>query len=186
MRKVIFAINVTIDGFADHEVMIADKELHDFFTELLGTFDILLFGRKTYELMESYWPNARKDPAATESMKAFADKINSLPKMVFSKTLKEVTWEPVILMRSKIEDEILKLKNQPGKNISINGLSIAAHLTALGLIDEYWFLIHPVIAGKGKPLFETLESKTNLTLIETKNFQSGVVAMHYTHKTETS
>jgi dihydrofolate reductase len=185
MGKIVFAINITIDGFADHEVMIADEELHDFFTDLLGTSDMLLFGRKTYDLMESYWPNARKDPDATESMKAFADRINNLPKMVFSKTLKEVKWDHTILMRSNIEDEILKLKKQPGKNISIDGLSIASHLTGLGLIDEYWFLIHPVILGKGKPLFESLKTKTNLTLIETKRFQSGVVVMHYKHERET-
>lgn len=86
MKKLIFAINVTIDGFADHTAVIADDELHDFYTNLLNDADTLLFGRKTYQLMESYWPQAQNDPQATKSMIEIANKINSLPKIVFSKT----------------------------------------------------------------------------------------------------
>ncbi len=93
MRKVIFAINITINGFADHTVGIADADLHNFFSDLLNEADVILFGRKTYQLMESYWPIAYDDPQSTESEKRFADTINPIKKIVFSNTLKKVDWE---------------------------------------------------------------------------------------------
>ncbi len=178
-RKIIFAINVTIDGFADHTAVIADDELHDFYTDLLNTVDIVLFGRKTYQLLESFWPIAYEDPGSTKSMLKFADKINSMPKIVFSNTLNEVHWNNTSLVKGNMVEEILKLKNQPGNNLSIGGLSIASHLTKLGLIDEYFFLVQPIILGTGTPLFGNLSDRVDLKLIDTKIFYSGVVAKHY-------
>ena len=149
-RKLIWAINVTIDGFADHTAVIADDELHDFHTDLLGNVDIVLFGRKTYQLMESYWPVAPEDPAATKSMIKFANTINSIPKIVFSKTLQKVAWNNTRLIKEKITEEV-----------------------------EYWFLVQPIILGTGKHLVEGIQDQHNLKLADTKVFNSGVVALHY-------
>lgn len=114
MKKLIFAINITIDGFADHTAVIADDEPHDFYTNLLNDADTLLFGRKTYQLMESYWPQAQNDPQATKSMIEFANKINSLPKIVFSKTLHTAEWSNTKIVEENIVEEVQKLKNQYG------------------------------------------------------------------------
>ena len=179
MRKLLAAINVSLDGYADHEIGIVDDELHDFFTDLLDTVDIILFGRVTYELMESYWPMAPNDPEATGSMIKFAHRINSMPKIVFSKTLEKVEWNNSKLIRNDIIKEVKKLKQQPGKNLSIGGISVIQELTNEGLIDDYWILVHPLIIGKGRLLFEGINQSIKLKLINIKNFNSGVVVLHY-------
>jgi dihydrofolate reductase len=186
MRKLIFAINVTIDGFADHTAVIADDELHDFYTSLLNDVDTLLFGRKTYQLMESYWPKASEDPQATKSTIEFANKINSLHKIVFSRTLDKANWNNTRLIKENIVEEVKKIKNQSGKNTSIGGLSTASIFLKEGLIDEYWFLVQPIVLGNGRRLFsqrdgspESLNDRINLKLVEVKKFKSGVVALHY-------
>jgi dihydrofolate reductase len=179
MRKIIFAINITVDGFADHTAVIADDELHDFYSELLDSIDIVLFGRKTYQLMESFWPVADKDPGSTRSMIEYAHKINAKPKIVFSKTLDKVTWNNTRLVKENMIDEVLKLKNKPGKNLSAGSLSIASALAKQGLIDEYWFLIQPIILGKGKHLLSGLKDRIDLVQVDTRTFKSGVVVLHY-------
>ena len=197
-RKLIFAINMTIDGCFDHTAMIADDELHDFYTSLLNNVDAVLFGRKTYQLMESFWPIAYEDSLATKSILAFADKINNIPKIVFSKTLDKVNWNNTTLITGNIVEEVLKLKQQEASEngteeedlkyrpgISIGSLSIASIFMKLNLIDEYWFVVHPVILGKGKRLFEGIpdpfdgNGRLNLKLISTETFKSGVVVLHY-------
>ena len=162
MRKVIFSINVTIDGFADHTAVIADSELHEFYAGLLDNADVILFGRKTYELMVSFWPNAREDPRSTKSMIKFADKFNSISKVVFSKTLNDVIWNNTRLAKNDLINEFLNMKKQEGTNISIGSLSIASQLMKLGLIDEYWFLVQPIVLGNGKQLFESLNERIDL------------------------
>ena len=179
MRKIIFSINMTIDGFADHTAGIADNELHDFFADLLDSAGIVLLGRKTYEMMASYWPFADQNPESTESELRFAEKYNNVSKLVFSKTLKEVNWKNTTLAKSDLMNEVLGLKNQNGKDIFAGSLSIASALAQKNLIDEYWLLIHPIVLGKGKPLFKDLQSRIDLKLIETKTFKSGVVVLHY-------
>lgn len=179
MRKVIFSINITINGTADHNEVIADDELHDFYTNLLKSVDIILFGRKTYQLMESFWPVAHEDSRSTQSMLKFADKINSLTKIVLSRKLKNFQWENSKLFKGDLKKEILRLKKQNGKNISVGGLTLATELTNLGLIDEYWFLVQPMISGRTKKFFNNLNKRTNLKLISKKIFDSGVVALHY-------
>ncbi len=179
MRKIIFSINITIDGFADHTAVIADNELHDFFTDLLDGADMVLLGRKTYEMMASYWPFADQDPKSTKSELKFAEKYNNVSKLVFSKTLKDVKWNNTTLAKSNLIDEVIKLKNQNGKYIFTGSLSIASALAEKKLIDEYLLLIHPIVLGKGKRLFEDLQSRIDLKLIETKTFSSGVVVIHY-------
>ena len=179
MRKVIFSINITINGYADHTNVIANDELHDFFIDLLNDVDVALFGRKTYQLMESYWPNARYDSGSTDSEKYFADKINSVNKIVYSKTLNSVSWENSELRKKDLIKEVSTLKKQNGKNISIGSLSLASQLLATNLIDEYYFVVHPFVVGNGKQLFETSNIKLELKLKETIKFKSGAVVLHY-------
>ena len=179
MRKLVFSINVSLDGFADHTVAIADDELHDFFTAQLDTLDAELFGRVTYQLLESYWPVAPMDPAATKSDIEFANKINALPKIVFSNTLQSAGWNNTKLVKGNAVDKIRKLKLGNGKSMSVGGISIAQALMKLSLIDEFWLLIHPVIAGKGRRLFAGGNEKHDLKLVDTCTFRSGVVVLHY-------
>jgi len=178
-KKLIFAINVTVDGFADHTAVIADDELHDFHTDLLDSVDTILFGRKTYELLESFWPVADKDPRSTKSMIRFANKINPMKKIVFSRTLEKTAWENTFLIHSDMVTEVKKLKNQPGKNLSIGGISIASILAQHGLIDEFWFLVQPIVLGKGICLWKGLDKVMTLKLVDKRLFKSGVIALQY-------
>ena len=179
MRQLIFSMNISLDGYADHTVAIVDDELHENASDLLDTVDIILFGRVTYQLMESYWPHAHNDPSATKSMIEFADKINAKPKIVFSRTLQKAEWNNTRLVKDHIVEKVVKLKQQPGKNLSLGGISICQEFMRLGMVDEYWLLVQPVIVGKGKRLFERLQNQINLKLVDTKTFNSGVVVLHY-------
>ena len=179
MRKLVYAINVTLDGFANHEAAVADDELHEFYTGLLREADAVIYGRVIYELMASYWPFAADNPSSTPSEIEFANELNAIPKIVFSKTLAGVEWNNARLSKANAVEEVLKLKGQPGKDLLIGGLSLASTFVNFGLIDEYWFLIQPIVLGSGKPLFKDLHKKVPLKLIETKTFKSGVVVLHY-------
>ena len=179
MRKVIFAINNTLDGSAEHTAVIADDELHDFFTNYLKSIDIVLLGRKTYEMMAGYWPHAKEDPRSTKSEIEFADEFNSIAKVVFSNTLKKVDWENSVLADKNLPELVTELKNQSGKNISAGSLSIASQLFKLNLIDEFWFVVHPVVTGKGPRLFDGIDVNTKLQFIDSQKFSSGAVVLHY-------
>lgn len=181
MRNVVFGINITVDGYCSHEDMIADDELHAYYTDLLRTMDVIIFGRKTYQLMDPYWPLIAKNQSESKATNEFARTIDALNKIVFSKTLTRVEWKNTKISRANVEEEILRLKQQPGKDISISSLNIASHLTQLGLIDEYRFAVHPVVAGKGPRLFEAtdLKERLQLQLVESKTFRSGVVALYF-------
>lgn len=178
MRKVTFAINITLDGYCGHESGIADDELHEYFTGLLRDSDIHIFGRDTYHLMYPYWHNVAVNQSETEVINEFARTFDSIPKIVFSTTLKSVEWNNTTLLHSNLREEIMKLKGQPGKNISIGSLNIASQVAGWDLIDEYHLVFHPVIAGKGPRLFDSVENRT-LKLVGSKTFRSGVVALHY-------
>ena len=181
MRKVVFAINITADGYCSHTDMIADEELHEFFTRLLRNASLLLFGRITYQLMVPYWPDVAKNQSETEATNEFARVFDSLDKVVFSTTLKHVEGNNTRIVRANVAEEVLALKQQPGKDICVGSLSIASQLSERGLIDEYHFVVHPVVAGKGPRLFDTVKPQERLRLdfIGLKTFQSGVVALHY-------
>lgn len=181
MRKVVFGINITADGYCSHTDGIADEELHDFFTGLLRNAGIILFGRITYQLMVPYWPDIAKNQSETGPTKEFARVFDSLDKIVFSTTLKHVEGANTRIVAANVEQEVLLLKQQPGKDISVGSLSIASQLSARGLIDEYHFVVHPVIAGKGPRLFDTVKLQETLRLdfIDLKTLKSGVVALHY-------
>jgi dihydrofolate reductase len=179
LGKVTFAINITVNGTADHTTVIADDELHDFYTNLLKNMDVILFGRKTYQLMEGFWPVAYKNKQSTKSMIRFADIINPINKIVFSNTLKEVKWQNSHLANGSLQKIISELKKQKNKNISAGSLSIATQLLKLNLIDEFWFVVHPIIAVNNKKLFEEFNDRKNLKFIDLKKFNSGVVGLHY-------
>lgn len=182
MRKVIFSINSSINGFADHTTGIADDELHDFFTNLLNEVDVSLMGRKTYQLMAGYWPVAYKDPECTESIKRFADKFNAMKKIVFSNTLKSVEWQNSVLAEKDLISTVSELKKEKGKSISAGSISIGEQLLGHNLIDEFWFVIHPVIAGKGPRLFDEVNVSKNLQLIDSRKFDSGAIAVRYMNR----
>src|SRR5512145_2166007 len=161
MRKVVFGINSTLDGGCDHTNGIADDELHEYFTGLLRDSDVDIFGRNTNHLMYPYWHDVAVNQSETKVINEFARTFDSIPKIVFSTTLKSVEWNNTTLLHSNLREEITKLKQQPGKNISIGSISIASQVAQWNLIDEYHFVVHPIIAGKGPRLFE---SGKNLTL----------------------
>jgi dihydrofolate reductase len=181
MKKLTFSINLTINGFADHTAGIVDADLHNFFSDILDDSDVILFGRKTYQLMESYWPNAWNDSGSTESEKRFADTINPIKKIVFSKTLKKVDWQNSILAEKDLISTVKELKKQNGKPVSVGSISIASQLFRENLIDEFWFAIHPVISRKGPLLFDGIDINTELKFVDSKKLNSGVVVLHY-HK----
>ncbi len=178
MRNVVFAINITVDGCAGHELGVVDDELHAYFTGLLQDSDIEIFGRNTYHLMYPYWHDVAVAQSESEVTNAFARAFDAIPKVVFSTTMQSVEWNNTTLMRSNLLEEVVRLKQQAGKQISVGGLNIAAQLAQAGLIDEYHFLIHPIVAGKGPRLFETGKNFP-LELVGSKRFRSGVVELHY-------
>jgi len=186
MRKLIFTLNISLDGVADHNVAIADDELHDFSTDLMGKADMILFGRVTYQLFESYWPVAHADPNATRSEIEFAKRINAMPKIVFSKTLEKATWNNTRLYKGDMAEEVLKLKQGTGGSLALGGISLIQTCMRLKLIDEYWLLVQPVIWGKGRRLFEGEDERLNLNLVDTQTFKSGVVVLHYSPGPETT
>jgi dihydrofolate reductase len=180
MRNVIFAINITVDGCCDHTKTIADDELHEYYTHLLRDVDLLVFGRKTYQLMVPYWPDVAKSQSETKAENEFAQTFDSLNKIVFSRSLDSAEGNTRIV-RTKLQDEILKLKQEQGKNILIGGVAIPSQLIELGLVDEYHFVVQPIVAGEGRRLLEgrSLPEKLQLKLVESKIFKSGCVALHY-------
>lgn len=178
MGKVIFAINITIDGYCGHESGIPDDETNQYFTELLGQVDVEIFGRNTYDLMYPYWHEVAVNQSGSQTENAFALAFDALPKIVFSTTLERADWVNTTLRREGLREEVMKWKAEPGKLVSIGGLDVGSQVASWGLIDEYRFLVHPLIAGKGPRLFEAGGAHA-LKLVETKTFRSGVVALHY-------
>jgi dihydrofolate reductase len=180
MRNVIFGINISIDACYDHTKFNADDELHQYFADMMQDVDLLVYGRKMYELMFPYWSDVAKSPSGVKATDDFAQTITAIDKIVFSRTLESAEGNARIL-HDDLEGEIRKLKQQPGKKISIGGVSVRSQLMALGLIDEYYFVIHPLLVGEGKRLLEDtgLPEKLNLKLVEAKIFKSGSLGLHY-------
>jgi len=181
MRKVVFGINITADGYCGHTDMIADDEMHEFWARLLRHASVILFGRITYQLMVPFWPDVAKTRSLSEAENEFARVFDSLDKVVFSTTLKHVDGADTRIVRANVAEEVLALRQRPGKDIAVGSLSIASQLSERGLIDEYHFVVHPVVAGKGPRLFDTvkLQERFQLDFIGLKTFQSGIVALHY-------
>jgi dihydrofolate reductase len=177
MRNVIFAINTTLDGCIDHTKFSPDAETFDYITHLTRDADTFVYGRKTYQLMVPYWPDAAKDPSDD-----FAQAFVAVKKIiVFSKSLDNPQGEKTKIVRTNLRDEILKLKQEQGKNILTGGVSIPTQLAELGLIDEYHIVVLPIVLGEGRRLFEgiNLQEKLQLKLAESTVFKSGAVVLRY-------
>ena len=182
MRKLIAAINMTLDGYCDHTAMIADDEIHEHYNDLLRNAGALIYGRITYQLMESYWPTVVKNPIGNKPMDDFAVLIDDLPKIVYSRTLKNIVWKNSTLKKEIIKEEIIDLKqsrNGVSKNIVVGSPSLIVALAQLGVVDEYQLAIQPTILGSGLQLFKNIRDRIDLKLLKTKTFGCGVVILYY-------
>ena len=181
MRNVIFAINITLDGCCDHTKQIADDETHEYFTHLMRDVDLLVFGRKTYQLMVPFWPEVAKNQSMTKAGNEFARTFVSINKVVFSRSLDSTEDENTRIVRTNLYDEILKLKQEQGKNILVGGVSVPSQLIERGLVDEYRFVVGPIVVGEGRRLLEgvSLRERLQVRLVESKTFESGCVALRY-------
>lgn len=178
MRKVIAAINMTLDGFCDITSSVPDEEIHQHYAELMRSAGTVLFGRITYQLME-FWRTVLENPTGDKAMDDFAAAIDNAPKIVFSRTLKSVDWKSAKVASRDLDNEVAALKQQPGKDVFVCSPSLIAALTKLDLIDEYQLCVHPVIAGSGLRLFKDISEKITLKLIRTKTFSGGAVILYY-------
>jgi dihydrofolate reductase len=182
MRKLIAAMNMTLDGFCNHTAMIADEDIHQHYTELLNSAGTLLYGRITYQLMEGYWPSVVKNPTGIKPTDEFAVAIDNISKIVYSRTLKNVDWKNTELKREIIKEEILELKRQAGEDILAGSPGLIVALTQLDLIDEYQLGVQPIILGSGLPLFKNISDRVDLKLKKTKTFGCGAVILYYETK----
>ena len=181
MRNIIFAINTTLDGCCDHTKQVADDETHEYFTDLLREVDLLVFGRITYQLMVPFWPEVAKSQSMTKASNEFAQAFDSINKIVFSRSLDGAEDRNTRIVRTNLHDEILRLKKEQGKHILVGGVSVPSQLIELGLVDEYRFVVGPIVAGEGRRLLEgvSLRERLQLKLVESKRFKSGCVALRY-------
>jgi dihydrofolate reductase len=183
MRNLIYAINLTIDGCCDHTKFRPDEETFEYFLHLVRATDTFLYGRKTYQLMVPYWPDVLKNPPGeTKADYEYAEAFVAVDKIVvFSRSLDKVEGKNTRIVRTSLEDEILKLKQEPGKDILTGGVTIPSQLAELGLIDEYRIVVHPIVVGEGRRLFEgiNLQEKLRLKLVGSTVFKSGSVALRY-------
>jgi dihydrofolate reductase len=178
MRKLFWQINVTLDGFMegpnrelDHTAGVVDEDFEHYATEMLKSIDGILLGRVTYELFAGYWPSATGPDA---------DRLNELPKTVFSRTLQEVEWKNSRLVKENIAEEVTRMKQQPGKDLALFGsANLASTFMRLGLIDEYRIFVTPFILGSGTPMFKDIKDRQALKLSKATPWSSGVVALYY-------
>ncbi len=182
MRKLIAAMNMTLDGFCNHTAMIADEEIHQHYNELLSNADTLIYGRTTYQLMENYWPSVVKNPTGNKPADEFAVLIDNIPKIVYSRTLQHVDWKNSTLKKEIIREEVLELKrsrNNGSKNIIVGSPGLIVAFAQLDLIDEYQLGLQPTVLGSGLPLFKNITDRINLKLLKTKTFACGALALYY-------
>ncbi|HVY47127.1 MAG TPA: dihydrofolate reductase family protein [Minicystis sp.] len=182
MGLLTFALNLTLDGCIDHRAAIADDELHDHFTGLMDAAGAMLFGRVNYELMESAWPAIARDEAAPRSMREWAVKLENKPKYVVSTTRRDYAWKNTFHVEGDLKEAVTQLKEKTPRGLLVGGPRLAASLDTLGLIDEYRFVVHPVLAGHGPALCEILQRSRQLELVSTERLKSGAVAQHYRKK----
>ena len=182
MRNLIYGLNLTLDGCVDHTKGSSNDELHEYYAQLLrDDVDVLVFGRKTYQLMVPFWPDVAKNQSGpTKAMNDFAQAFTSNKIIVFSRSLDTAEDENTRIVRTNLQDEILKLKQEPGKDIWVGGVDIPSQLIELGLVDEYRFVVQPIVAGEGRRLDGiSLPEKLELKLVESKIFDAGYVALRY-------
>lgn len=178
MRKVIAAINMTIDGICDHNSLSPDATIHDHYTRLLNEAGVILYGSITYDLMK-YWQDLLLHPSEEKSMNEFAAAIDNIPKIVFSHTLTSTGWNTAEIADLPLKEKVVQLKQQPGKDILVGSRSMIIQLLQLNLLDGLQLCIHPVVAGTGLPLFEEGTGRTSFRLAKTKTFGSGAILLYY-------
>lgn len=179
MGLLTFALNVTLDGCCDHREGIADDEMLRHWTRLMDAAGAMLFGRRTYELMEDAWPAVARDPGADPVSRAWARKLEAKPKYVVSTTRSEFPWANTHLVGRDLTRAVKALKRATPRGVLVGSPALSAELERLGLVDEYRFVVHPVVAGHGPYLFPGLQPSRRLALVATKRFRSGIVALHY-------
>jgi dihydrofolate reductase len=185
MRNLIFFMHTSLDGFVagpnrEMNWIKVDNEIFDFVATMTDKADAALYGRVTYEMMQSYWPTAGEAPNASKHDKEHSAWYNKVSKIVLSKTISARGLDNTTVISDQLVDNINKIKKQDGKNILIFGSPSASHsLLSLGLIDEFWLFVNPVLLGQGIPLFKGITETTKLKLIESKTFSCGVIALHY-------
>ena len=185
MRNLIFFMHTSLDGFVagvngEMDWINVDEEIFDFVGTMTDHADAALYGRVTYEIMQSYWPKAGEQPNATKHDKEHSEWYNSVPKIVLSRTLQQTGLQNTTVVSDHLSNNINRVKQQEGKNILIFGSPGASQsLLNEGLIDEFWLFVNPIILGKGMPLFKNITNTTKLKLVESKTFASGVIALHY-------
>ncbi len=183
MRKIIYSMSVSLDGFFNTpsrslDWAQVDEELHTFFNDQARSITTSLYGRRMYELMTDYWPTAETDPSATPAMVEFGRIWKDIPRVVFSRTLERVDAGSR-LVNDEAVAEAARLKSEPGGNMDVGGAALAGSLIEAGLVDEYRLLIHPVILGAGHPFFPPLKERVALRFVESRTFKSGVVYFRY-------
>ena len=182
MGRLTFALNVTLDGCCDHREGIADDELLDHFTQLIGAAGAMLYGRKTYELMEEYWPAVARDEKASRAAREWARKLEDMPKYVVSASRSVLPWNNSFRVDGDLPEAVTQLKEKTPRGVVVGSPMLSTALERLGLIDDYHLVIHPVLAGHGPNLFQGLERSRHLDLVSTTHLTSGVTAMHYRRK----
>lgn len=179
MGKVIAAINMTLDGFCDHTAgFLADEELHNHYADLLNNAGAILYGRTTYQLMQ-FWQTLLTNPSDEKSMNDFAISIDKIEKIVFSNTIKDTGWDTAKLANRPLDQEVLELKQKSEKDICVGSRSLIIQLLNNNLIDEFQICIHPVIEGKGLPLFYQINHRVVFKLVKTKSLNSGATILYY-------
>jgi dihydrofolate reductase len=179
MGLLTFALNVTLDGCCDHRVVIADDEMHRFWTQAMDSVGAMLFGRRTYELMEEAWPQVARDPQALPSLREWARKLEAKPKFVVSTTRRDFPWQNTHRVEGDLGEAVAALKDATPQGILVGSPRLSDELARLGLIDEYRFVVHPLVAGHGPYLFGGLQSRLQLAFVGATTLQSGIVALHY-------
>jgi dihydrofolate reductase len=182
MGLLTFALNVTLDGCQDHREMIADDEMLDYFTQLMDAAGAMLFGRTTYELMESAWPAVARDEKAPRSMREWAQKLEAKPKYVVSGSRRDFPWINTFHVEGDLKEATRQLKEKTPRGILVGAPALSAALERLGLIDEYRLVVHPVLAGHGPTLFQGQVPTRHLELVDARRLKSGVMALHYRRK----
>jgi dihydrofolate reductase len=180
MRKVSFTMNISIDGYCDHELGSPTEELMDYFTGRMNKVDLLFYGRKMYEMMFPYWSDVVRDRSGTPAQLRFAERLMEIDKVVVSTTM-ERAGHQAGLVRADPVGELRRLKGMQGGEISVDSVSMLPELVGAGLIDEFHLVVHPVLAGGGRLLLPpgSMDAVLALSLADTRRFESGCVAFHY-------
>jgi dihydrofolate reductase len=179
MGRLTFALNVTLDGCCDHRAGVADDEMLRYWTRVMDGAGAMLFGRVTYEMMEDAWPRVARDPKANKANRAWAKKLEAKPKYVVSKTRRDFPWSNTHHLEGNLTRAVKALKKATPRGVLVGSPKLSAALQRLGLVDEYLFVVHPVVAGHGPYLFSGLKPSSQLKLVGTTRLESGIVALHY-------